>query len=495
MDDKKSPKRKADGIRKPVNFAPPEMAVPPSVPDKIPEKIIAPKKEIYTALPAAMPEKTVSLEQSGGSIIALKNPVVNHGPSFKSQEASFKTEIFPHHQSLLNLLKHKNVLAICVGLGITLVTAVLLSTVFARVSVTVKPAVEILQVQNIEIFFNASASEVNAETRTVPSEFLSFDGSVSEDFNATGNDYVSQKATGRVKIYNAFNVSPQALVATTRFITDSGILFRLPKAITIPAAKKDAQGNIIPQFIETDLIADQPGEGSNIEGEIKLRIPGFKGGSKYDGFYAVSQTGFSGGSIGQGRVITHDDLTTAQQRVSKRVFDDLKQSMTQKIPAPFRIVDSLSEITIKTIDAPKEKTKTDRFTVSAKAVARVFVFRDSDIIRLLNELLLKGDSTKAFIDASADFHYQIKNANYDKKIAAVTINGAIKTKKVVSVQDLTNLIAGKKEGSLIDALNKRRDIGTFRVAFFPPWIFSAPTNARQIHVIIENVGVDAKPVK
>lgn len=496
MDAKKNSKRKADGIRKPVNSARSQNAVPLSVPDKIPEKIIVPKKEIYTALPPAMPEKTVSLEQSGGSIISLKNPVViNQEQSFKSQDASFKTEIIPHRQSLLHLLRHRNVLTICAGLGITLVTAILLSTVFARVSVTVKPAVESFQVQNIEIFFNASASEVNAETRTLPSEFLSFDGSVSEDFDATGNDYVSQKAIGRVKIYNAFNVNPQALVATTRFIADSGILFRLPKAITIPAAKKDAQGNIVPQFIETDLIADQPGEGSNIEGEVKLRILGFKGSSKYDGFYAVSQTGFSGGGIGQGRVITHDDLTAAQQRVSKKVFDDLKQSMAQKIPAPFKLVESLSEITIKTIDAPKEKTKTNRFTVSAKAVARVFVFRDADIIRLLNELLLKGDSTKAFIDASANFHYQIKNANYDKKNAAVTINGAIKTKKVVSVQDLTNLIAGKKEGSLIDALNKRRDIGTFRVAFFPPWIFSAPTNARQIHVFIEDVGADAKTAR
>ncbi|MEK9195454.1 MAG: hypothetical protein AAB975_03700 [Patescibacteria group bacterium] len=479
MDDKKSPKRKADGIRKHTDSVRPQSAVPKYVVSKIPEKIIPQKKEIS----AVLPEKPSFLEQSGSSIISLKNSGV-------SQDASFKPEIFPRRPSLL---RHKNVLAICVGLGITFVTALFLSTVFARVTVTIKPVVESLQIQDTEIFFNASASEVNATTRTVPAEFLSFEGSISEDFDATGSDYVSQKAGGRVRIYNAFNVSPQALVATTRFMTDSGILFRLPKGITIPSAKKDAAGSIIPQFIETDLIADKPGEGSNIEGEVKLRIPGFKGNPKYDGFYAVAQTGFSGGSIGQGRVITRDDLTTAQEKVSKKIFDDLKGSMVQKIPSPFRLVDSLAEIAIKTIDAPKEKTKTDRFTVTAKAVARVFVFRDADVIKLLNELLLKADSTKAFIDASADFRYQIKNVNYDKKIAGIAMNGAIKTKKIVSVEDITNLIAGKKEGSLIDALNKRRDIGTFRVAFFPPWIFSAPTNSRQIHVIIEDVGVDAKP--
>lgn len=482
MDDKKSPKRKADGIRKRKDFVRFQSTVPGYTPVQIPEKIIAQKKEIPTPTPTpdptstALPEKTSFLERSGSSVISSKS-------SQGVQNASFKTEIIPRHFSLL---RHKNILALCVGLGITFAAALLLSTVFARVTVTVKPTVESLQIQDTEVFFNASVSEVNVATRTIPAEFLSFDGQVSEDFPATGNDYVNQKATGRVRIYNAFNTTSQALIASTRFVTDSGLLFRLPKSIVIPAAKKDSANIIIPQFIETDLVADQSGEGSNINGEVKLYISGFKGSPKYDGFYGVAQKGFSGGSVGQARVITRDDLTVAQEKVSKKVFDSLKQEMAQKIPAKFRLVDSLSEIAITNIDAPKEKIKADRFTVTVKAVARVFVFRDGDVTRILHEFLLKGDASKAFIDASADFHYQIKNANYDRKIANVNMNGNIKTKKILLAQDFANLVAGKKEGSLIDALNKRRDIGTFRVAFFPPWLFSAPSDPGRIHIIIED---------
>lgn len=470
--DKKSPKKKADGIRRHTDSVRSRNEIPKIAPAQIPEKIVAPKKEIFPSLP----EKTTFLERSGSSIISSK--------SFPSvQDTPFKTELL---RSGIPFIKHKNILALCLGLGITFTVALLLSTVFARVTVTVKPAVESLQIQDTEVLFSASVSEVNAATRTIPAEFLSFDGSLSEDFNATGNDYVNQKAIGRVRIYNAFNISPQALVASTRFVSDSGVLFRIPKSIMIPAAKKDNADVLIPQFIETDLVADKPGAESNIEGEVKLRIPGFKGGPKYDGFYAVAQKGFSGGSVGQGRVITSDDLTKAQENVSKQVFDNLKREMAQKISANFRLVDSLSEIAITNISAPKEKIKADRFTVTVKAVARVFVFRDGDVVKLLHEFLLKGDVTKAFIDASADFHYQIKNANYDRKIAHVNMNGTIKTKKVILAQDLANLVAGKKEGSLIDTLNKRRDISTFRVAFFPPWMFSAPSDTRRIHVIIED---------
>ena len=75
------------------------------------------------------------------------------------------------------------------------------------------------------------------------------------------------------------------------------------------------------------------------------------------------------------------------------------------------------------------------------------------------------------------------------------MNGSIKTKKIIAAQDIANLAAGKKEGSLIDALTGRKDIGTFHVTFFPPWIFSAPTDPSRINIIIEDPAANLKPAK
>ncbi|MDZ4286067.1 MAG: hypothetical protein U1A23_04005, partial [Candidatus Sungbacteria bacterium] len=246
------------------------------------------------------------------------------------------------------------------------------------------------------------------------------------------------------------------------------------------------------QFIEADLIADKAGEESNVSGQVNLHIPGFKGTPKYDGFYGIAISGFSGGSVGQGKVITRDDLVKAQEAVSKKVFDDLRQSMAQKIPANFTLIDSLSEIRIVSMNAPKEKTRADRFIVQVNATARVFVFRSADVFKLLDELVLKGDTTKSIIESSADLHYQIKNVNYERKIADVNIAGSVKTKAVIISEELKSLVVGKKEGSLIDAMKQRRDIATFRVAFFPPWMFSAPTNPDHINIIIEDPAAGLK---
>ena len=475
MDDTKNPRKKADGIRRSadaIHARPPAKSPTPKLVREAAS--VAPQERMSETT-----EKKSFLERTG----SRRNSA---GDSHVIHDRYFRRHVLPGG---LLLFRNKNVVALLSGIGVTLVAAILLSTVFARVTVTLKPVVESIQIDNAQVVFDASVSDVNAGTRTIPAEFLSFTGSASEDFDATGSTNTDQKASGRVRIYNAFGTSPQALVANTRFITDSGVLFRIPKSVTIPAAKKDDKGALIPQFIETDLVADKAGEGANIAGEVKLYIPGFKGTPKYDSFYAVAANGFSGGgSAGQGRAVTRDDLAAAQQKLSKKVFDDLKQSMAQKIPANFTYVDSLSEIEITSITAPKEKTKTDRFTVEVKAIARVFVFRDADALKLLDALLLKPEDVKMLIAGSADFHYQIKNANYDKKIATVSMNGSIKSKKIIASEEIAMLAAGKKEGSLVDALKARRDIATFRVAFFPPWIFSAPGNASQVIVVIEDPG-------
>ena len=539
MDELKKPRKKADGIRKRAS-SPRARSVPATRPVSLParEKIALPPlrplptvptprslaaeispsrpqapvnprpQQVFPSLPSAswgkaspnvvaqspvppvqkqeikpvLPEKDIFFQQTEERVATPKDDGVVYDRSFKKEIVPVKSSFFAH----------KNMIALVSGLAVTGVAAILLSTVFSRVTITVKPMVESMQIENTQVSFDASVSDVSVATRTIPAEFLSFNGSAAEDFDASGYDTVNQKASGHVQIYNAFGDSPQALVATTRFITDTGIIFRVPKNIIIPAAKKSETNALIPQFIETDLVADKSGEGSNIAGEVKLRIIGFKGTPKYEGFYAVAKNGFSGGSVGQGRVVTHDDIVSAQQKVSKKVFDNLKQIIVQKIPAHFTYVDSLNEIEIASIMAPKEKTKTDRFTVEVKAVARVFIFRDSDVINLLNQLLIKNDDKKMFIEKSVDFRYQIKNANYDKKIADITMNGSIKTKRIISSDELAALVAGKKEGSMIEALKQRRDIATFRVAFFPPWLFYAPRNTRQIMITIEDPGVPSK---
>lgn len=485
MDETISPKRKADGIRRTMDSVTPKRALRaaanrPSL--RVSEDHGGRQKINPPAVMGDKMNKQLPAKQVTSPKISLRDePVI--------KDKIFKKLVFPPHGFFF---RNKKVLALIFSIGITAVAVILLSTVFAQVTVTVKPTIESIQLENTSVIFDAAASEVDTNKRTIPAEFLTFTDTASQEFEATGKDYGERAAKGRVRIINSFSASPQALVVHTRFLTDRGVLYRLPASITIPGAKI-TDGKLTAQFIEVELIADKPGEESNINGEVKLLIPGFKGTPKYEGFYAIAQNGFSGGSKGEFRVITRQDLTSAQEQVTKKVFDDLKAGMARKIPANFTFVESLSQIEITNVSAPKEKSKTDRFVVEAKAEGRVFVFRSDDVFTLLGSIILTDDTSRELIKKSADIRYRVKEANFEKRMTNVEVSGTIKTKKVISLPELTDVIRDKKEGSLKEALKQRREIATFKIAFFPPWIFSAPNSMRNIHIIVEDPSVEVKP--
>src|SRR3989344_137852 len=164
---------------------------------------------------------------------------------------------------------------ILVGGGSLFVILILLSTVFARVTISVNPKIETVEIQDVTVVFDTTVAALIPKQKILPAAKLEFPKTVSQEFEATGKKTADFKARGAVKIYNAFNSSPQPLVSKTRFLTGKGLLYRLPANIPVPAAKIE-NGKVVPQFVETELIADLPGEGGNISGEVKLMIPGFE---------------------------------------------------------------------------------------------------------------------------------------------------------------------------------------------------------------------------
>ena len=59
---------------------------------------------------------------------------------------------------------------------------------------------------------------------------------------------LNEKARGSLTVYNEYSSSPQTLVATTRFESPEGKIFRIEKNIVVPGAKIE-EGKIIASTI------------------------------------------------------------------------------------------------------------------------------------------------------------------------------------------------------------------------------------------------------
>lgn len=377
-----------------------------------------------------------------------------------------------------------------VGGGVVTFVALvlLLSFIFSRVSLTLKPKVESITLDRIVLTFDSAVSGILATQRVLPAERLEFKRSVSENFTSSGKKFVEERAAGTARIYNRFSSSPQPLVARTRFSTDAGgVLFRIQKGVTVPGAKIE-EGKIVPQFVEAELVADETGEIGNLSGEITLKIPGFKDSPKYEGFYAVAPSGFSGGFVGETTVVSKEDIKKAEEVVTQRVYQEIEEEMKRNILPGFKFIESLREIQITKINVPRELTRGETFGVEAEARGRMIIFREQDVIGLLREFLLKDDKATELMEGSASFSYQVSSVDFDKGKAALALLGSINSKYVLPQEEVTASVLGKKEGSMIEVLKNRKDLASFRISFFPPWISKAPQDASKIRIFIESPG-------
>ena len=361
---------------------------------------------------------------------------------------------------------------------------VLLSTVWARLTVSIKPRVEEIALDDIAAMLDASSSGEARDAKSIPAEQLSFVRTVRKEFPATGKERVEERARGKIKIFNRFNSSPQPLVAGTRLLSEGGALFRLAKAVAVPGATIE-QGSIRPQFIEAEAAADVPGEGSNLSGSVRLSIPGFSGTPKYDGFYAVAEQGFSGGFRGDAIVASLDDLKKAQEAATKQVFDEIKADIGAGTPPGLTGIEALREIQIVRVEAPPAGTRGNTFAVSAEARGTALAFRQSDAANFARSLTIADDKTHEFVDGSARLEYRVRSADFKTGRADIVIRGSFRVRSVIAPGELAVLISGKKQGSATDLLRARPEIASASLSFFPPWRSQAPGDPSKIRIRLE----------
>lgn len=368
--------------------------------------------------------------------------------------------------------------------GIVLIagTGIAASTVFSRATVSVKPKVEVATIQDVSVVFDATISQPVPEQKIIPAEHLHFTLANTQEVPASGTKYVEARAAGIVKISNQYSTASQRLVARTRFIAPSGAMFRLANAVVVPGAVLE-NGKLMPQSVEAQLIADAPGEEQNMSGPVSLKIPGFQGTPKYDGFTVVAGNGFSGGARGMKKVPSDADLQAAQQQVTKKAYDAMKQQIKEKIPPGLRLVDGLQEVRIVKVETVEEGEK---LMVRATAEGDVLIFHEDDVVALLRSALLPPDNSKEFVASSMNTTYAVRTVNFDSKRADALLQGNVKTKQQLSqtqTAELSAALTDKKQGSVREFFNSRSDVTLSSVSLFPPWLSALPSNAAHIRIV------------
>lgn len=212
-------------------------------------------------------------------------------------------------------------------------------------------------------------------------------------FPATGQkSSSSQKAKGKITIFNEFSETSQVLVATTRFVSGEGKVFRLINSVTVPGMTiKDGQTE--PGKIEAEIISDEAGEQYNIK-EADFKIPGFEGSPKYDKFYAKLSEETKGGGDAEGasglRTVSSTDIENAKIKTENQLKNQLKEDIKKKAGEGNVILeDAFAFEVIDYSVFPEEDSVTENFEYQVKIKIKALAFSAEELEQKVNDYIIQ----------------------------------------------------------------------------------------------------------
>ncbi|HDZ85354.1 MAG TPA: hypothetical protein ENH35_02265, partial [Candidatus Moranbacteria bacterium] len=337
--------------------------------------------------------------------------------------------------------------------GIVSVAVILLVGIFlifprAKISIHMSSNVQTI---DLEIKGNSNAVISDLEGRSVPARAIEKDAERTESFSATGRNEISdQKTRGTIAIYNEHGTSPQPLVATTRFLTPDGKLFRLVKGVTVPGMT-EVDGKLKPGVIEAEVIADQPGEEYNI-GPSDFSIPGLKGSSKYEKFYARSASSMSGGGSKGDEVviISQKDIDNARSKVEASLMEEIKNEIRNNLQGDEVFIEETAEKIILESDSPEIGITTDSFEFKLKIRVRAIVFSEEKLKDVVMDSFDKKSDEKL---NSLKIEYGEATPDFDTGIINIKVHGKALFDPLIDTDKLKAELLGNNEEQIKEILN------------------------------------------
>lgn len=359
--------------------------------------------------------------------------------------------------------------------GTIILVAVILYFSLAKATIYLK-----VKSQSAKINYTIQVKENTAdnnylETNILNGRVLEIIVEKTKEFDVSPKTSPGDKYGGMMKIVNERN-SDQTLIATTRFQSQLGKIFRIQDKIVVPA-----KGSV-----NAYVMADEIGE-EYAEVPGKFTIPGLNTDSqKY--IYGELQEAMKKESITTNN-ITQEDFDKAEQELTS----DLKTDALFKLKQALNSNENLDENTIfsEVISKSSNKTigeKVPKFEYTLKSKIIGIIFDQEELLTLGQSLIDKQLETgkKLLNYDNESFLYKVTNYSSEEKSATIE---AELSANVIQSSDAEILKTDKfkslTQEEIIDYFRVIPGVENVKVKFTPFWVKKAPKMTDHIKVIIE----------
>jgi hypothetical protein len=332
--------------------------------------------------------------------------------------------------------------------------------------------------------FTASKSAVGIDmtTNTIPAQIFTSTKNVTQSFPGSLVTQVSQKAQGTITIYNAYSAAPQDLVATTRFLTPDGKIFRITQTVTVPGETNN-NGTLAPSSVTAPIVADQAGPDYNVGPVSKLTIPGFQSDAGREaGFYGVITASTTGGFIGQRATPTAADIAAAKASTTAMLQASLQGGFTGTYPNNFKILDGATQVKVTTLTVNTSTDANGNFTVFGVATLQAIGFDESALKVYLLSLAQAQEASSTF--STSTLSYSDVTANFTTGQVAFALSVQAQLEPSFTTADFASSIEGQSISNARSMIAALPQLSDGEISMWPSWLWSIPSDPAKIHIAV-----------
>jgi len=347
------------------------------------------------------------------------------------------------------------------------------------------------------------------EARQVPS-FKIDPGYLSKtvDFKATGADPDTPRATGSITIINKESGNT-ALLANTRFVTESGLIFKTTQYVAMHGGNEIAPSTVVVDVYASDVDINNHamGANSNIKDGSELFILNFED-DRRPTFYALANGDFSGGVNSDIRIVTEQDLEVAGDYAKKQLIESIPDLLTEEVKKRNKTNGSdliflndrkaiqLGEVEVE-VDESIVGQKVDTFKATAKITATGVAFDRQKFIDILVTKIQdrqSEDKDLSEIDEES-ISYNVIESNFEEARIEVDANITGVEKYDISLETQLGVTLDKKIREHIVGLTVEDakiyienlpQVETVQIQTWPFWAPTIPKSAKNIKVQIND---------
>lgn len=324
-------------------------------------------------------------------------------------------------------------------------------------------------------------STVDDNTLRLRGVVFSGEKNLTRKYDANGTDSVGRKARGVITIYNDYSAEPQPLVATTRFVTPDGKLYRLDNDITVPGAEVAGDGTVTPSSIDAAVTADQPGSEYNIGPVPRFRIPGFQGSAKYEGFYGESKSAMTGGALGEVKVPTDSDLENARADARGALEDVLKSEFFVSLPDGIQVLEDAYEVAIVREQINDVVDDNGQFALTLYGEIKLIGFSEEELVDALRKRFEEQEGVDLQVyEYSAD--YGEVNVDFEEETLNSAISFSSQWTRPFNAETFKSEAVGMNENQLKEKIFSTPGVKSGQVKMWPFWVNKVPQDSERINV-------------